>query len=88
MISARSRNTPRSVFPIRLADAEQTQISAAATSQGLTFSGFIRQAALEVSARITRKVSVKVADPPAPELSVIDAEPERVHMVDGEPVRR
>jgi uncharacterized protein (DUF1778 family) len=88
MFSERSRNTPRSVFPIRLGDAEQTQISAAATSQGLTFSGFIRQAALEVSARITRKVAVKPPEPEERKLLVVGSEPERVHYVDGEPVRR
>jgi hypothetical protein len=76
----------RSVVPIRLSDRERGQIAGAARRLQLTLSRFVRQAALEASARVERKVSV--AAPPEPELVVVESEPERVHYVDGEPVSR
>lgn len=82
----------RAVVPIRLSDVERGQIAAAASRLGLSLSGFVRQAALQASAVVERKAAVK-AEPPA-----VEAEPsalvvvgnddeERVHYVDGEPVR-
>ena len=84
----------RSVVPIRLSDAERGQIADAASRLELSLSGFIRQASLEASARVTRKVAVapvaegapRAAEPKPRQLVVV--EPEAVHFVDGEPVRR
>jgi uncharacterized protein (DUF1778 family) len=84
--SRSGRITVRSVVPVRLSDAERGQIAGAAKRLELTLSGFVRQAALEASARVERKVSV-VTEQPAP-LAVVESEPEPVHYVDGEPVSR
>jgi multidrug efflux pump subunit AcrA (membrane-fusion protein) len=71
--------------PIRLGDAERAQIAAAALRQGLPLSGFVRQAALQVSAIVTAKATVKTEREPEParEVSVLDTDVERVHVVDG-----
>jgi hypothetical protein len=56
----RGRNTAamsRAVAPVRLSNAEREQIASAALRQGITFSAFLRQAALEASARVEGKVS-------------------------------
>jgi hypothetical protein len=83
--SATPRNTARSVVPIRLSDAERAQITGAASRRDLTLSGFIRQAALEVSARVKRRVTVREKPPPEPErppFGLLDASP-RHAFVDG-----
>jgi hypothetical protein len=84
----------RAVVPVRLSDAERGQIAGAASRLELTLSGFIRQASLEASARVERKVALvpaetgtrEAAEPEPRQLVVV--EPEAVHYVDGEPVRR
>jgi hypothetical protein len=58
----------RDVLAIRLGDDERAQVQAAAARLELTLSGFVREAALEASARVTRRVSVQASEPPeAPE---------------------
>lgn len=47
----------RAVAPVRLSNAEREQIASAALRQGIIFSGFLRQAGLEASARVEGKVS-------------------------------
>jgi hypothetical protein len=76
----------RSVVPIRLSDQERGQIASAATRLQLTLSGFIRQAALQASAVVERKASVKAKTPAEPErreLVIADVEPSIHHYVDG-----
>jgi uncharacterized protein (DUF1778 family) len=76
----------RSVVLIRLSDQERGQIASAATRLQLTLSGFIRQAALQASAVVERKASVKAKTPAEPErreLVIADLEPSIHHDVDG-----
>jgi uncharacterized protein (DUF1778 family) len=81
-----ARNT-REVVPIRLSPAERTQIASGAARLKLTLSGFIRQAALQASAVVERKASVKAPEPPEPSyrepVLLLEDEPEP-HYVDGE----
>jgi hypothetical protein len=92
--SATPRNTARAVVPIRLSDRERAQIAAAAGRLELTLSGFLRQSALQASAIVEGKASVKPAterksDPePARESRVVllDAAPSH-HFVEGICVR-
>ena len=79
------RNT-REVVALRLADREREQITRAATRRKLTFSAFLREAALQASAIVTERASVKAPEPeprPARDPLVIDLEQERPHIVDG-----
>jgi hypothetical protein len=86
----------REVVPVRLSEAERAQIGNAARLQGLSFSGFLRQAALEVSARVTRKVEpvrnrAETRRPTAdtssrPSIFVTDESEPTPHWVDGERV--
>lgn len=73
----------------RFSDAERAQVEAAAARFGLNLSGFVRQAALQASARVERKVSVteKTSEPERSPFVLLDAEPAG-HWVDGEPVYR
>jgi uncharacterized protein (DUF1778 family) len=86
--SATPRNTARAVVPIRLSDAERAQIAAAAGHLELTLSGFLRQSALQASAIVEGKASVKPPDvspsEPVREAPVVllDASP-RHAFVDG-----
>jgi uncharacterized protein (DUF1778 family) len=79
----------RDVLAIRLSAAEREQITAAATRLGLRLSGFVRQSALQSSAVVEKKVSVKEPQPAEPEreLVVVELEPSG-HWVDGEFVQR
>jgi uncharacterized protein (DUF1778 family) len=75
---------------VRLSDQERKQITAAAGRLKLPLSSFIRQASLQASAVVEKKVSPAVARPVEPEpepreLVTVDAKP---HYVDGEPVYR
>jgi hypothetical protein len=73
------------VVPIRLSDQERGQIASAATRLELTLSGFVRQAALQASAVVERKASVKekpAAEPKRPPLVMAAAESDH-HFVDG-----
>lgn len=84
------RNT-RSVVAVRLSDDERVQIAGAAGRLGVTVSGFIRQSALQASALVQGKATVRTPTPAAREpeaVVVFDAQPSRVHYVDGEAVRR
>jgi hypothetical protein len=85
--SAISARNTREVVPIRLSDREREQIAGAAARQTLTLSAFIREAALQASAIITRKATVKEREPePAPpphEPIILDSERGRPHVVDG-----
>jgi hypothetical protein len=86
----------RDVVPVRLSDAEREQIASAALRQGLTFSAFLRQAALQTSAIVAGKVSVKPREREARERVKVptilaDDPPPRVeepwrphHFLDGE----
>ena len=79
----------REVVPVRLSDQEREQIAGAAARLELTFSGFVRQAALEASARVVEKVSVQAPEPPEREpqsVVIVEPEPKPRHWVDGEPV--
>ena len=76
------RNT-REVVPVRLSDAERAQIASAATRRQTTLSGFIRQAALQASAIVTERASVKTPEPPAREPVMIDLDRGRPRIVDG-----
>jgi hypothetical protein len=83
----------RDVVPVRLSDAERAQIESAARTQGLSFSGFVRQAALEVSARLTRKVEpvrekaeAREPTPSRTPIVVMDEPEPKPHCVDGERV--
>jgi hypothetical protein len=49
----------RDVTPVRLSVGERRQIAAAAARLKLPFSSFLRQAALQASAVVERKVAVK-----------------------------
>jgi uncharacterized protein (DUF1778 family) len=57
----------REVLAIRISDAEREQIAGAAVKLRLTLSGFVRQAALQASAVVAKKVSVQAPEPPEPE---------------------
>jgi uncharacterized protein (DUF1778 family) len=87
--SATLRNT-RSVISLRLAAGERDQIADAAERVGLPFSTFIRQAALQASARVVEKVSVVRASEPETErgLVVLGDDGPSEHWVDGELVSR
>jgi uncharacterized protein (DUF1778 family) len=82
----------REVVPIRLGADERRQIAGAAARLGVTVSGFVREAALEASARVVQKV-VAVRIPELPdrkreaEVVFVDAGPKREHWVDGERIR-
>ena len=68
----------REVLAIRLSDAEREQIAGAAARLKLTLSGFVRQAALQASAVVGRKVSVQAPEPPEREsLGVVLLDPEQ-----------
>jgi hypothetical protein len=72
----------RSVSTIRLSDQERSQIAAAAARLKLPFSSFLRQAALQASAVVERKVSVRERPPAGRELIIL--EPTTPHrFVDG-----
>jgi hypothetical protein len=77
----------RSVVPMRLSDAEREQIARAADRLKLPLSGFVRQAALQASAVVEGKVSVKTPErtevAPARGAVVLDLEPRAHHFVDG-----
>jgi uncharacterized protein (DUF1778 family) len=80
----------RDVFQLRLSDTEREQITRAAAQLELPPSSFVRQAALEVSARVTRKVAVRAPEPKEHDMGLVmvgEPEPSR-HMVDGEPIYR
>jgi hypothetical protein len=84
--SAISARNTREVVPIRLSDREREQIAGAAVRQTLTLSAFIREAALQASAIITRKATVKASEqepPPPHEPIILDSERGRPHVVDG-----
>jgi uncharacterized protein (DUF1778 family) len=68
---------------------EREQIAGAAARVGVTLSGFIREAALQASARVVEKVSVRAPEPePERGLVVLGGEEPSGHWVDGELVRR
>lgn len=71
----------RAVVPIRLNDAEREQIARAAARLELTLSGFVRQAALQESAVVERKVSVK---PRSERPNVPEREPRGVVVLDDQ----
>jgi uncharacterized protein (DUF1778 family) len=78
--SATLRNTVcmRDVLAIRLSDAERAQVAGAAARLELTVSGFVRQAALQASAVVGRKVSVQAPEPLEREsLGVVLLDPEQ-----------
>jgi uncharacterized protein (DUF1778 family) len=86
----------KSVFAMRLSDAERGQIAKAAATMELSLSGFIRRAALQAAAVTLGKVKVRPrVDPPAERSAVepravvvADELEERAgHWVDGERVR-
>jgi uncharacterized protein (DUF1778 family) len=81
------RNTVRSVVPVRLSVQERGQIARAAGRLELSRSGFVRQAALQASAVVERKTSVKAPEPEPRGLVVVGPEPSR-HLVDGEWIER
>jgi hypothetical protein len=84
--SAISARNTREVVPLRLSPAERAQIAQAATRHKLTLSAFIREAALQASAIITRKATVKASEqepPPPHEPIILDSEQRRPHVVDG-----
>jgi uncharacterized protein (DUF1778 family) len=69
------------VIGASFSDAERAQVEAAAGRLGLNLSRFVRQAALQASAIIEQKVSVKAPEREEPErepeLVVLDASPRR-----------
>ena len=78
----------REVVPVRLGEAEREQIARAAALRKLPLSSFIRQAALQASALVQGKASVKAQTRPPAErestgLVVIESEPAG-HWVEGE----
>jgi len=74
----------RDVLAIRLSEAERRQVAEGAARFGKSVSAFVREAALQASAGITRKVTEQVE---RDELPIVVVEPVR-HMVDGEWVER
>jgi uncharacterized protein (DUF1778 family) len=75
----------REVLAIRVSDQEREQIAGAAARLELTLSGFVRQAALQASAVVGRKVSAQ-APPPEREsrgVVLLDPEPSDHSFVDG-----
>src|SRR4051812_36765912 len=81
------RNT-RQVVPVRLSGPERSQIASGAARLKLPLSSFVRQAALQASAIVERKVSVKPAVPKPerrPAVAMLE-DPEPAHFVDGDPV--
>jgi uncharacterized protein (DUF1778 family) len=84
---SRGNRITRQVVPIRLSDAERAQIAGAAAGRELTLSGFIRQAALQLSAVVQEKVVPSYSRPRVPteqRVVVLDQEPEPEHWVDGD----
>jgi uncharacterized protein (DUF1778 family) len=76
----------RNTVAIRLSGPEREQIARAATRQKLTFSGFVRQAALQASAIVTEKATIKAPErkePEAREAPFVLVEEERPRIVDG-----
>jgi uncharacterized protein (DUF1778 family) len=76
----------REVLAIRVSDQERGQIAGAAARLGLTLSGFVRQAALQASAVVARKVSVQAPESPEREsqgVLVVDPEEGSHAFVDG-----
>jgi uncharacterized protein (DUF1778 family) len=76
----------REVLAIRVSDQEREQIAGAAARLKLTLSGFVRQAALQASAVVGRKVSVQAPEPPEREsrgVVLLDAEQGSHAFVDG-----
>jgi Protein of unknown function (DUF1778) len=79
----------RDVLAIRLSDQERRQVAEAAERDGKSLSGFVREAALAASARVTEKVSEadrRDDDGPASvyaDRGLVGLERPR-HMVDGE----
>jgi hypothetical protein len=76
-----------------LSDAEREQIQAAAAWRKLTLSGFIRQAALQASAIVEGKATVRTPESEQPDsvdggLVVLETGPPAGHWVDGELVYR
>jgi len=68
----------REVLAIRLSDGEREQIAGAAARLGLALSSFVRQAALQASAVVGRKVSVQAPEPAEREsLGVVVLDPEQ-----------
>jgi len=66
------------VIGSRFSDAERAQVETAAGRLELTVSGFVRQAALQASAVVGRKVSVQAPEPPERErLGVVLVDPEQ-----------
>jgi hypothetical protein len=66
------------VIGARFSDAERAQVETAAGRLELTVSGFVRQAALQASAVVGRKVSVQAPEPPERErLGVVLVDPEQ-----------
>jgi hypothetical protein len=65
------------VIGARFSDAERAQVESAAGRLELTVSGFVRQAALQASAVVGRRVSVQAPKDPEPErLGVVLVDPE------------
>ena len=70
----------------RFSDAERAQVETAAGRLELTLSGFVRQAALQASAVVGRKVSVQAPEPPVREsvgVVLLDPEESSHAFVDG-----
>lgn len=90
------RNTlesPRSVVPGRLSEAERNRISKAAEARDLAFSSFVRRAALERAADELERAKPKPRPKPVerepiilePEPPVLEEQPFRSHhFIDGE----
>ena len=77
----------RDVVPVRLGNAEREQIAQAAEHRKLALSSFIREAALQASADVQGKASVKA--PAVPEraparVTMVEPEPPKRRMVEGE----
>ena len=74
----------REVVPIRLSDQERGQIASAATRLGKNLSGFVREAALQASAVVERKASVKARSeraevPERKSAGMVLIEPREIH---------
>jgi uncharacterized protein (DUF1778 family) len=74
----------RDVLAIRLSEAERRQVAEGAARFGKSLSAFVRDAALQASADISRKVTERAE---RDEFPIAVAKPVR-HMVDGEWVER
>jgi 5-methylcytosine-specific restriction endonuclease McrA/uncharacterized protein (DUF1778 family) len=85
------RNTlesPRRVVPVRLSASERERISRAAEARNLTFSSFVRWAALQAAPDQLRPKRPKPAATEREPLAIAKTEDKRVHFVDGEPILR